>query len=153
MVGGDLVAITVHVQTRDWANEVTWSVDGSAPFGVDPTFEDNSDYYEVLTLPQGAHTLSYFDSYGDGWHGGYWEILPGAVTAETAAGVSAMAGGPVSGLVAGSGGTASFVLGVGGGGGGVSMCSSQCVRGFQCPDGWWWDDANGECVPTSADCP
>lgn len=114
-------------------------------------FEDNHDYYEVMTLPQGIHTFSYLDSYGDGWHGGYWEILPGAVTAATAAGVTPILGGPVEGLVEGSGGATSFVLGVSSESE-VRMCSSNCVRGFQCPDGWWWDDTNGECVPTEDDC-
>ena len=54
--------------------------------------------------------ISYLDAYGDGWHGGYWEIFPGAVDASAAAGVTPIAGGPVAGLVTGSGGDSVFTL-------------------------------------------
>jgi hypothetical protein len=85
-----------------------WSIDEWQRFGVSPTFDDNTDYYEQMTLSAGPHRLNYFDSYGDGWHGGYWEILPGTVT--SSAGVDAIAGGPTDGQVTGSGGSTSFTL-------------------------------------------
>jgi hypothetical protein len=68
------VSITVTIDTRNFANEVTWDIDGGTTFGEDPPFEDNSVTEEVLQLPAGEHTIHYFDSYGDGWHGGYWTI-------------------------------------------------------------------------------
>jgi hypothetical protein len=104
--------ITVHIHTLDWANEITWNVDDGQYFGTDPVvFADNSDYYEAMTLSPGDHTINYLDSYGDGWHGGYWEILPGALDATTAVGVAALAGGATEGLVTDAGGTTTFALG------------------------------------------
>ena len=152
LVGGALHTITVHIHTLTWANEINWNIDNGQSFGIEPQYDDNSDYYDPVTLSAGEHSISYYDSYGDGWHGGYWEILPGSLNAEAASGVTPIVGGPVDGLVAGSGGTTSFVLGAGNAAE-VSTCSTLCVRGFQCPDGWWWDDANGECVRTQAECP
>lgn len=111
LAGGAQVSITVHIHTLEWANEVTWSVDDGQTFGVDPVLQDNMDYYETMTLSLGDHSLNYQDAYGDGWHGGYWEILPGEVDISSAAGVAALAGGPDTGLVIGSGGTTSFTLG------------------------------------------
>ena len=122
-------------------------------FGVTPPFEDNNDYYEALTLPEGQHTMNFIDTYGDGWHGGYWEILPGAVDAGSAAGLSPLAGGPTAGLVEGSGGETSFVLGSGGGQQASNACTTQCVIGYQCSPDEWWDDENGLCVETQYDCP
>ena len=91
--------ITVHISTLEWANEITWSMDDGELFGVTPPYSDNVDQFELMTVPSGFHTLSYFDSYGDGWHGGWWEILPGSVDANSAAGVDPIAGGPTEGLV------------------------------------------------------
>ena len=152
LASGAQLTITVHIHTLDWANEITWSVDGGQIFGVTPPFEDNNDYYEALTLPEGQHTMNFIDTYGDGWHGGYWEILPGAVDAGSAAGLSPLAGGPTAGLVEGSGGETSFVLGSGGGQQASNACTTQCVIGYQCSPDAWWDDENGLCVPQD-DCP
>ena len=112
------VAITVHISTLTWANEITWSIDDGQTFGVSPVFADNYDYYEALVLPEGDHAMRYFDAYGDGWHGGYWEIFPGTLTAADFAGrrlqagaaLTPIAGGPVAGQVTGAGGMTSFTL-------------------------------------------
>ena len=84
LVGGAQQAITIHIHTVEWANEITWNIDDGQSFGVNPVFEDNSDYYEALTLSPGEHSINYYDSYGDGWHGGWWEILPGSLDASSA---------------------------------------------------------------------
>ena len=34
-------------------------------------YEDNTVNDQVLDLSVGDHTFYYFDSYGDGWNGGY----------------------------------------------------------------------------------
>jgi hypothetical protein len=116
-VAGATVAITVHIHTVIFGNEITWSIDDGQEFGVTPPFANGQEYWESLSLSEGEHEINYFDSYGDGWHGGYWEILPGTVT--DAAELSVIAGGPLDGLVTGSGGDTQFTL-VAVDGGGVS---------------------------------
>ena len=100
------VQVNVQITTLTWANEITWNVDGGTTFGP---YEDNSVNDQVLDLPAGEHTLNYFDSYGDGWHGGYWTLI-------NPADGSTIAGGPTDGLVSGAGGEATFTLGADGGG-------------------------------------
>ena len=46
-----------------------------------------------------GYSFNYFDSYGDGWYGGWWETLPGSVDASNAAGVVPIAGGEADGVV------------------------------------------------------
>eukprot|EP01046_Picozoa_sp_COSAG06_P046926 COSAG06_NODE_6728_length_2807_cov_9.005908_1_plen_223_part_10 len=104
--------ITIHIHTLEWANEITWNIDDGQSFGLDPPFEDNSDYYESMSVSAGGHSINYYDSYGDGWHGGWWEILPGAVDESSSTGVTAIAGGETAGLVVGSGGTSEFTVSV-----------------------------------------
>ena len=96
--------IKVQITTLIWANEITWNIDGSAQFGP---YEDSTVNDHVLTLPEGPHTFYYFDSYGDGWHGGYWSLINPADD-------TIIAGGPVDGRVEGAGGEATFSVGVGG---------------------------------------
>merc|ERR1712146_657247 len=62
----------VHIHALTWANEITWNIDGGTEFGP---YEDNSDSYEEIELTGGDHVLYVMDAYGDGWHGGYWELL------------------------------------------------------------------------------
>ena len=66
--------VTVHIHTRVWGNEITWNIDDGHVFGP---YQNYQDYYEPIVLLAGEHTISYMDSYGDGWHGGYWEISSG----------------------------------------------------------------------------
>ena len=72
----------------------------STTFGIEPAFENDSVTVEQMQLPEGAHVIHYFDSYGDGWHGGYWTIKDcrGNV----------IAGGETAGLVANMGGETEF---------------------------------------------
>jgi len=123
--------ITVHLETLTWANEITWSLDDGQLFGCTEStctpcsqtnqatsgtacaFEDNQNYYEVMSISEGTHTINYFDSYGDGWHGGSWEVYDGSVdgtsaTAPIAGGSTANGG---AGVVEGSGGEAAFCVG------------------------------------------
>ena len=63
--------VLVHI-VLEWAEEITWN-DG-LDYGP---YEDNSDVYEQVSLSVGEHNMYEVDSYGDGWHGGWWEVLDG----------------------------------------------------------------------------
>ena len=95
-------SINVVITTMTFANEITWDIDSGNTFGLNPAFADNSATTAVITLPAGDHVIHYFDSYGDGWHGGYWEITDCLGTN--------IAGGPTVGAVAGAGSETTFTV-------------------------------------------
>ena len=66
------VPTTVNVQTAIYGYEVTWQLDGGAIFGPYGNYETDTASF---CLSVGQHQLSYWDSYGDGWHGGYIEVI------------------------------------------------------------------------------
>ena len=102
----DTVDITVHVVVTTWGNEIFWNIDGYE-FGP---YDNNSDNWVTVTVPEGEREILYMDDYGDGWHGGYFEIFAGTDGSGTQL-VS-----PV--YVAGSGGETDFVLSSGSSGSG-----------------------------------
>jgi hypothetical protein len=104
---GDETSLNVIVHTGGHAEDVTLQIDAGATMGVNPQFADDTVYVETVCLPTGTHTLSYFDSYGDGWSGGYWELQ--STDGET------IMGGEVDGVVTGFGGESEFTLGATGG--------------------------------------
>ena len=62
-------------------------------------YKNNDDVHIELTLSRGFHTFSYMDVFGDGWHGGWWEVLQCG---------KQVAGGDVGGVVTSSGGEQRF---------------------------------------------
>ena len=95
------VNIEVHIRTTTWANEISWNVDGRSDLTFGPysdgqgallishfidvcihvTLSQSSnlhdgcaDYFVPMMLPSGPHELNLLDSYGDGWHGGIFEL-------------------------------------------------------------------------------
>jgi hypothetical protein len=102
------------MHTLEWASEITWNMDGGTEFGP---YEDEMVSCEWLSLSAGNHLLYVFDAYGDGWHGGYWELQDGC-------GVQ-MAGGDRDGLVEGAGGEVGFSL---------PFASSTCDGAVVVPD-------------------
>eukprot|EP01051_Picozoa_sp_SAG22_P034517 SAG22_NODE_15713_length_342_cov_1.082305_1_plen_113_part_11 len=54
----------------------------------------------ALNDPTGPHTFAFVDAYGDGWHGGWWQLDDGCG--------QLLGGGPADGLVSGAGGTFNF---------------------------------------------
>ena len=91
--------ITVVVHAEEYADEITWKVDNGATYGA---YTYDGDHFEDFCLPAGKHTFSFFDAYGDGWHGGWWEIR--------GEDQEVIAGGNETGLVGGSGGEITFTL-------------------------------------------
>ena len=97
--------VAVHIATVEWASEITWNVDGGVTFGQSPAYTDNEDFYTVLSLTAGPHIMNVMDSYGDGWHGGTWEILDGC---SGPGGTTGPLAGPAT--VDGSGGEVPFTV-------------------------------------------
>ena len=67
-------------------------------------YKDNQVRKHTLTVSEGNHSMNFFDSYGDGWSGGYWTITD-------ASGANVLAGGPKNGVVKGAGGESNFCVG------------------------------------------
>lgn len=123
---------TVSITVVSWGSEIGWDINGGG-VGVSPgTFGNygSVDDVEVSVATDGVHTFSFEDSFGDGWHGGYWEV-------KNACGQT-IAGGPQMGQVQGYGGEATFH--------GADLCclsvGAQCTAA-QC-DGCLWTPS-GEC--------
>jgi hypothetical protein len=85
-----------------WANEISWSVDGGAPF-PEENYADFSVNDHRLDLSIGEHSFEFVDSFGDGWHGGYWTLIDSAGTE--------FDGGSINGLVNGAGRQISVTMG------------------------------------------
>ena len=99
---GESTSITVGVQTMQFANEISWNLDGGQEFPQEPYADNTATSHGPITLTEGEHTLFYFDSYGDGWNGGYWTI--------TGPNGEVIAGGETDGQVEGAGGEDIFCV-------------------------------------------
>jgi len=74
------IPLTVHIVTTIYANEVKWNIDSGMWHSG---YTNHEERWEHISVPAaGAHTINAVDSYGDGWHGGYWEIYTGHVVNE-----------------------------------------------------------------------
>ena len=71
--------ITILVNTNLWGEEITWNVVNSDSVEVagGGGYDDNSEYYSEWCLSDGCYTFEMFDSYGDGWNGGSYEVYLG----------------------------------------------------------------------------
>ena len=78
----DLCHWNVHIRTEIWGNEVGWNV--SNPSGIvvasatAGSYDWNLDYFEDLDVPAGSYVFEATDSYGDGWHAGFFEVTDDA---------------------------------------------------------------------------
>jgi hypothetical protein len=88
----------IRIVTQSWGSEVFWRIDGGQRYGP---YADFSDNVQPVVLGAGEHTIELEDTYGDGWHGGWWSVLQDGVL---------IAGGEDVGQVAGAGGSAQFVV-------------------------------------------
>jgi len=113
---GGQVPIVVTITTKAWADEITWNLDSGAVFGANPKYTDNKANMTVMSVPAGNHTIKYFDSFSDGWDGGFWEVFDNSTGH-----LVHVAGGNVSGAVKSSGGETKFCVG------GVSVCGVSGV--------------------------
>ena len=93
-------SVTVHIEITTWGNEISWNIDGGTTTSYSNSDNNSPHFHSVDLSASGEHTFTFSDSWGDGWHGGYWAIINACD--ET------IAGGPEAGQVSGSGGTFVF---------------------------------------------
>jgi hypothetical protein len=94
-------SVTVKIHLVAWGEEVTWKIDNHNTTSYTNEDNGNAYFYEKgLSNVVEKHTFSYADSWGDGWHGGYWQIIDGCG--------GTIAGGAKKGLVVGEGGAINF---------------------------------------------
>jgi len=77
----DANLVTLVIETGTWADEMSWNVvqDGLELYG-DGIYENNSTYEYELCLEDGCYAFEMFDSFGDGWNGGFFTIALGDTT-------------------------------------------------------------------------
>ncbi|MFQ6610082.1 MAG: hypothetical protein ACE5D7_04705, partial [Fidelibacterota bacterium] len=70
------IPFTIWIFTASWGSEISWDLTDSGgnivAFGSD--YSSNSSYSYDLCLPEGWYVFNMYDSYGDGWNGGYAEF-------------------------------------------------------------------------------
>ena len=86
---------TVLISTATYSSEITWSIDDGSP--TTPSADNSVQSYTIELNTDTDHAFHYVDTFGDGWHGGYWEI-------KDKCGIT-MAGGENAGQVSEAGGT------------------------------------------------
>eukprot|EP01043_Picozoa_sp_COSAG02_P030216 COSAG02_NODE_1920_length_10374_cov_9.792409_1_plen_1317_part_10 len=108
--------VTVNIHLSSWGNEVSWYFDEDEVTQYSTEHNGNSFSHRVHLSCDTDHTFTFSDSWGDGWHGGYWELISDNDVL--------IGGGQADGLVHGSGGTFSFR--------GEELAAPTCT---QCPPG------------------
>ena len=70
-------AVTLWINTVSWAGEISWDFydpDGNLVDAYAGGYVNNSSYSYDYCLPDGFYTFNGYDSYGDGWNGGWFEF-------------------------------------------------------------------------------
>ena len=70
--------VILQLTTGMWASEVSWSITDSAGNLIDSTsqtYADTTTYYDTICLPNGCYNFNMFDTYGDGWQGGSYQLI------------------------------------------------------------------------------
>ena len=63
--------VVVSITTKDYASENSWTLGNCTS---NETYDNYRTYNTSCRLKHGMYTLKCFDSYGDGWLGGFIEI-------------------------------------------------------------------------------
>ena len=82
-VGGDTrrcsesVTVTIFIASSGWGEEVQWAIDGGEPVTYTNTGLKSQTHEHKFPLegPVGRHVISFYDTLGDGWHGGGWRVV------------------------------------------------------------------------------
>ena len=69
--------VILELNTGNWASEISWSVTDSTTTldTASQIYLDNTQYIDTLCLPNGCYNFNMYDSYGDGWQGGFYQLL------------------------------------------------------------------------------
>ena len=82
-VNSDTMCFNVKLTTKEWANDISWSVGSCKSSGkgypyqcsANGGYPNNQEFIEHCCLQQGVYNLSCFDCSGDSWgEGAYLEI-------------------------------------------------------------------------------
>ena len=72
-------SFTVHIRTEAWGNEVGWRLveqgGGLVSQIATGTYTNTRDFYHPVQMDTGSYTFEMIDSFGDGWHGGFFEVI------------------------------------------------------------------------------
>jgi len=69
------VCITIEMTTTTYANEESWSIEGTSCSGPqNPPYPDNMKTTEYCCLPGGSYTIVCKDAFADGWDGATLDI-------------------------------------------------------------------------------
>jgi len=137
---------TVRMIVRTYASESGWQIKnatGRVIYDVPPgTYTTNNrDYFHAINLTDGNYTFVMVDSYGDGWHGGTFEVIDPRTRQILTS------GGLTTGRLGERPFTTSCGSGGGGGGGGTADCGTVELEvatqqwGFEI--GWEIQDEQG----------
>ena len=68
--------LTVAITTTTHSEEISWQLDHNATT-THLNSDNNGTHLDEAELDYYGpnHTFSFHDSGGDGWHGGYWELI------------------------------------------------------------------------------
>ena len=69
--------VVLQLNTGVWASEVSWSITDSSGNLIDSTsqtYADSTTYYDTICLINGCYNFNMFDTYGDGWQGGSYQL-------------------------------------------------------------------------------
>jgi choice-of-anchor B domain-containing protein len=69
--------IYLYLQTGDYASEISWSITDSLGNLIDSTSQvylDSNFYFIQICIPDGCYNFNMYDTYGDGWQGGYFSL-------------------------------------------------------------------------------
>lgn len=65
------IPVKVVIETKEWADEISWETDPESLAFFDGVYQDFSVYHHEFCLPPNStYTFVAKDSFGDGWHGG-----------------------------------------------------------------------------------
>jgi len=69
--------VVLQLNTGVWASELSWSITDSSGNLIDSTsqtYADSTTYYDTICLINGCYNFNMFDTYGDGWQGGSYQL-------------------------------------------------------------------------------
>lgn len=69
--------IFLQLNTGDWAEEISWSITDSMGVIVDSSSQiylNDTLYTEIICISDGCFNFNMYDSYGDGWQGGSYQL-------------------------------------------------------------------------------